>query len=158
MPLLISLFADRPEFIASVADMRWREWGHPPEPEDLSWWLETTSREAGRSELPVTFLAVDDSGEVVGAVGLDHYDLEERRETSPWVTGMIVRADRRGAGAGRDLLSRLEGWACEHGIGQVWVGTGAAASGFYQRCGWSAVEVYTTGEGQRISVLHKTFP
>jgi GNAT superfamily N-acetyltransferase len=153
-PLVISLLADKPECIAAVADMRWREWGHPPEPEDLSWWLETTSREAGRSDLPVTFVAVDACGDGVGAVGIDEYDLEERRATSPWITGMIVRGDRRGLGVGTALMRRAESWALGHGFGEMWVGT-EAAQGFYERCGWRTVEVYTTGAGERVSVLYK---
>ena len=121
---VISLLADEPECIPAVADMRWREWGHPPEPEDPSWWLETTSREAGRIELPVTFVAVDASGDAIGAVGIDEYDLDERRETSPWITGMIVRGDRRGLGVGTALMSRAEGGPC------------SKAS---LRCGWEPI-------------------
>jgi GNAT superfamily N-acetyltransferase len=154
MGLSTSLLADRPEAIPAVADMRWREWGHPPEPVEYSFWLDTTTREAGRSGLPVTFVCEDQSGDVVGAVGLDEYDVEERRETSPWVTGTIVRAGRRGLGAGRLLMSHLEQWAAEHGFDELWVGTENAA-GFYERCGWAPLEVFTTSTGDRMFVLHK---
>lgn len=151
---VIALLADMPECIPAVADMRWREWGHPPEPEDPSWWLETTAREAGRSELPVTFVAVDASGDAIGAVGIDEYDLDERRDTSPWVTGMIVRDDRRSLGVGGALMRRAESWALQHGVVEMWVGTDTAAR-FYQQCGWQPVEVYTTGTGERVSVLYR---
>ena len=96
-----------------------------------AWWLETTVREAGREELPVTFVAHDEADEVLGAVGLDTYDLDERHDTSPWVTGMIVRPDRRGEGVARTLMAHLERWAAEHGIVEAWVGTDLAL-GFYQ--------------------------
>ena len=134
--------------------MRWREWGHPPEPVEYSFWLDVTTAEAGRAGLPVTFVCVDQSADVIGAVGLDEHDLEERRETSPWVTGMIVRPDRRGLGAGRLLMSQLERWAADHGFDEVWVGTSAAA-GFYERLGWEPLEIFTTSAAQRMSVLHK---
>src|ERR1700690_3946740 len=98
MLVTVTLLADSLASARAVADMRYQEWGHPPESQDPTWWLETTLREAGTDELPVTFVAKDDFGEVLGAVGLDQYDLDERRDTSPWVTGMIVRRDRRGAG------------------------------------------------------------
>lgn len=154
MEFSTSLLADRPECIPAVADMRWREWGHPPEPVDYSFWLEVTTREAGRTALPITFVCVDQVGEVVGAVGLDVHDLEERRETSPWVTGTIVRDDRRGHGAGRVLMSHLEDWAAAYGFDSLWVGTSVAA-GFYEGCGWNPVEVFTTSAGQPMHVLHK---
>jgi GNAT superfamily N-acetyltransferase len=150
----VSLLADSLAAAGSVADMRWREWGHPPEPDDPAWWLETTVNEAGRDRLPVTLVAHDVAGEVVGAVGLDTYDVDERRDTSPWVTGMIVRPDRRREGIGRVLMEHLERWAAEHGIAQAWVGTDLAP-GFYQRCGWVLQESFTTHEGQHMDVLHK---
>jgi GNAT superfamily N-acetyltransferase len=134
--------------------MRWLEWGHPPEPEDPAWWLATTVREAGRDELPVTWVAHDEAGQVVGAAGLDLFDLDERRETSPWVTGMIVRRDRRRTGVGRLLLGHLEQWAAEHGTTVAWVGTDLA-EGFYRRCGWTVVETFTADNGQEINVLTK---
>jgi GNAT superfamily N-acetyltransferase len=139
----------------AVADMRCREWGHSPDGEpDPAWWLETTRREAGHDELPVTFVAHDAAGEVLGAVGLDHYDLDERHETTPWVTGMIVRPASRGEGVGRSLMQHLEHWAAEHSTVTVWVGTDLAA-GFYQRCGWTMREVFSRPNGEEISVLRK---
>ncbi len=150
----ISLLADKPDLIAHVAEMRWREWGHPPEPTDLSWWLATTTREAGRDSLPVTFVAVDDSGDAVGAVGLDEFDLDERRDRSPWVTGTIVRRDLRRSGTGRALMERLEEWAASRGVSEAWVGT-EAAKDFYQRCGWAPLETFTAHSGQPVTILHK---
>ena len=44
----------------------------------------------------MTCVASDQSG-ALGAVGLGQFDIEERRDRSPWVLGMIVRPDRRGA-------------------------------------------------------------
>jgi GNAT superfamily N-acetyltransferase len=152
--LRVSLLADRPACIPVVADLRWREWGHNPEPVEYAFWLDVTTKESGRTELPVTFVCEDRSGDVLGAVGLDHYDLDERRDTSPWVTGTIVRADRRGLGAGSLLMNHLEAWAVENAIDETWVGT-AGAAGFYERCGWKQLEIFTTSAGQRMSVLHK---
>ena len=153
MLLTVSLLADSPASIEAVAEMRWREWGRPPEPEDPAWWLRIATREAGRDQLPVTFVARD-ADDVLGAVSLDHHDLDERHDTSPWVTGMIVRGDRRGEGVGRTLMQHLEHWAAEHGIAEAWVGTDPAA-GFYKRCGWTPLETFTTTTGQEMNVLHK---
>ena len=150
----MTLLADSLSSAKAVAEMRWQEWGHPPEPEDLAWWLETTVREAGRAELPVTLVAHGETDEVLGAVGLDTYDLDERHDSSPWVTGMIVRRDRRGEGVGRTLMQHLELWATEYRIADAWVGTDLAL-GFYQRCGWTVQETFTRSTGQRMTVLSK---
>jgi GNAT superfamily N-acetyltransferase len=153
----VSLLADFPGSVRAVAHMRWQEWGHAPEPADPAWWLDVTTREAGREQLPVTFVAHSAAGEVLGAVGLDHYDLDERRETSPWVTGLIVGRERRRKGVARALMQDLERWGADHGIGEAWVGTDLAR-GFYERCGWTPIEAFTTTSGDLISVLHKQLP
>ena len=48
----VTMLAECLSLAEAVAEMRWREWGHPPEPEDRTWWLETTIREAGKETLP----------------------------------------------------------------------------------------------------------
>jgi hypothetical protein len=88
----------------------------------------------------MTWVASDQSG-ALGAVGVGQFDIEERRDRSPWVLGMIVRGDRRGAGIGRLLLAYLEVGTCyRQGYEQLWVATGGAAVGFYQRCRWRIYE------------------
>jgi hypothetical protein len=53
----VDLLADHAEQIPAVGELRWREWGHAPEPEDLSWWIDVTRSESGRigSELTHTY-------------------------------------------------------------------------------------------------------
>lgn len=151
----VRLLADHAPLIAPVGEMRWREWGHAPEPEDRDWWVATTAREAGRDGLPVTWVAMDESGEALGAVGIGPFDIEERRDRSPWVWGMIVRPDRRGAGVGRLLLARLEAWAKARGYPRVWVATGGPAIGFYRACGWELTETVVKASGETATVLAK---
>jgi predicted N-acetyltransferase YhbS len=151
----VLLLADRPDLIDAVGDMRWREWWRHSGREERAWWVDTTRRESGRDALPVTFVAVDDLDEAVGAVGLGEYDLEERRDRSPWVLGMIVRSDRRGAGVGRALLARLESFAAGRGDARVWVATGDPAVAFYQRCGWRLEERLRHASGDETCVLSR---
>src|SRR5262245_3277657 len=70
----VALLADHPQLISTVGEIRWKEWGHPPEPENLDWWVDVTGREAGRDQLPVTWVAIDHLGDAVGAVGLGKFD------------------------------------------------------------------------------------
>jgi GNAT superfamily N-acetyltransferase len=149
----VGLLADRPDLIEAVTDLRWREWGHEPEPTDRDWWRDATIREAGRDRVPLTWVAWD-AGGVLGAVGLGEFDIEERRDRSPWLLGMIVRPDRRGTGVGRQLLSQLEQWARENGYEKAWVATGDPAVDFYRRCGWTVYETLQRG-GSTTNVLNK---
>jgi GNAT superfamily N-acetyltransferase len=151
---VVEFLADRPDLIEAVTDLRWREWGHEPEPTDLGWWRDATSREAGRETLPVTWVACDPSG-ALGAVGLGRFDIEERRDHAPWLLGMIVRADRRRGGLGRLLLSHLEEWARGHGFEQVWAANEGFAIDFYRRCGWGVHETVERDGRPTVTVLTK---
>lgn len=151
----VELLADHLHLIPAVGQIRWREWGHAPEPESLDWWVEVTGREAGRVDLPVTWVAMDESGQAVGAVGLGEFDIEERRDRSPWVLGMIVTTQNRGLGIGRTLMEALEAWARQRGYSQVWVATGGRAVDFYRKCGWKLAEVMTRSSGETTSILTK---
>ena len=154
-PVTVQLLADNEQLIAAIGELRWREWGHPPEPVDLEWWVEVTAREAGRDRLPITWVALDARGAALGAVGLGEYDLEDRRDRSPWVYGMIVRPDRRGRGVGSLLLAHLEAWAGSRGYQQVWVATGGQAIDFYRKCGWELSETVERASGEAATVLTK---
>ena len=154
-PVTVQLLADNEQLLAAIGALRWREWGHAPEPEDPAWWADVTAREAGRDRLPITWVAIDERGEALGAVGLGEFDLDERRDRSPWVLGMIVRPDRRGMGVGSLLMAQLEAWAGIHGYKQVWVATGGRASDFYRKCGWTLSETVERASGEAVAVLTK---
>jgi GNAT superfamily N-acetyltransferase len=151
----VELLADNPHLVSAVGEMRWREWGHPPEPDSLGWWIDVTAREAGRDDLPMTWVAIDHLGQAVGAVGLGQFDIEERRDRSPWVLGMIVVVQHRDMGIGGQLLGSLEAWAYQHGYSRVWVATGRAVK-FYQRWGWELTESFERPSGEIVSILVKS--
>ena len=111
----VELLADNPHLIPMIGEIRWKEWGHAPEPERLDWWVEVTAREAGRDNLPITWVAIDLHDQAVGAVGLGQFDIEERRDRSSWVLGMIVATQSRSRGIGSKLMQTLETWAYHHG-------------------------------------------
>jgi GNAT superfamily N-acetyltransferase len=102
----------------------------------------------------MTWVASDASG-VLGAVGLGEFDIEERHDRSPWLLGMIVRADRRGSGLGRLLLSHLEQWANEQAYKEVWAANEGPAVDFYRRCGWVVHGIVQRGARPTVTVLSK---
>jgi predicted N-acetyltransferase YhbS len=136
----VQLLADCPHLVEAVGLLRWQEWGHAPEATSLQWWIATTIREAGRDELPLTLVALDGADEVIGAVGLNQFDIEERRDRSPWIIGMIVRPYGRRRGVGRTLLASLHTLALTRGLDRLWVAT-ETAEPFYEACGYRPVEV-----------------
>ena len=154
----VHLLAAHPQLIPAVAELRWREWGNAPERKDLGWWVQVTSQEAGRDALPVTWVAIDARGSAVGAVGLAEFDLEERRDRSPWLIGMIVSCPLRGAGIGGTLVRKLKEWAGDRGFAEVWVATGGRAIGFYQKYGWHLSEVLDQSSGESTVLRFEVVP
>ena len=158
-PVTIEVVSLASPYAPELGEIRWREWGHEPEPDDLSWWIEMACLEVGDggSNLPVTFVAVFDNQTAVGGVGLEEFESDERRNVSPWVVGTVISPDRRHEGIGRALMSRLEQWAIEHEIGQAWVATGSGAEHFYENCGWREIERVPSREGDVVVILTKDF-
>jgi predicted N-acetyltransferase YhbS len=148
--VLVQLLADVPDLIEPIGRMRCAEWGSADKVDE---WISTTRREAGRDDLPVTWVAVDDTGTALGAVALGPSDVPSRPELMPCVWGMVVHADRRGRGVGRLLLQRLERFAVGRGYPAVWVATGPPAVGYYERCGWQRTEELSGG-----TLLRKRIP
>jgi predicted N-acetyltransferase YhbS len=143
MTVLVRLLADVPHLIEPIGRMRFAEWG--AEDDNVDEWIAITRREAGRDELPVTWVAVDESGTALGAVALGPSDVPDRPELMPCVWGMVVRTDVRGRGIGRLLLRELERFAVAREHPEVWVLTGPPAVEYYERCGWVRAEELPTG-------------
>lgn len=143
----VEFLADQPALVDAVGQMRWQEWGAEPGREDAAWWTIGTRNEAGRDNVPVTWVAIGKHGEALGAVGLAEHDIEERREHSPWIVGMIVREDLRGRGIGGRLVAALEEWARAQGYVRLSVATGGRAVAFYEKCGWHVRETLVRGGG-----------
>jgi GNAT superfamily N-acetyltransferase len=111
----------------------------------------------------MTLVAIDAAGDAAGVVGLGLTDGEvseaERGDRVPWILGMVVRVDSRERGIGRQLLGDLQDVASSLGHPQTWVATGQKAVGFYQRCGWSAVEhLHLESTGIYTTILTKGTP
>ena len=152
----IVLLADHPFLISTIGELRWKEWGYPPEPDRLEDWIAITSKEAGKHNLPITWVAMDENSSAVGAVGLAEADIEECHDRSPWVVGTIMAENQRGKGIGKQLMSTLEVWAKSKGYSQLWVGTGGRAIDFYRKCGWQIFESIHRPSGEIVTILTKT--
>lgn len=134
--IVVDTFADHPDLVSQAVEIAWSEWGAGLTEDDHRRWLREAQEDCrSSSRFSAGWVALD--GDVpVGVVQLHEFDLEEMRDRSPWVCGMVVRPDYRGRGIGRRLLGALEAFAAAHGVTRLWVFTESAPA-FYQQCGWS---------------------
>ena len=135
MNISIKLLADQPHRIGAVGELRWREWGDTTQPDTLDRWVQISEEEAGYERLPVTWVVVDAHGQVVGAIGLPEFEIEEARDRSTWVVSVIEAAHQRSTGIAGQLMAVLEVFAHFSTYSQLWVATGVRAVTFYQKCG-----------------------
>jgi GNAT superfamily N-acetyltransferase len=136
--LFLGLLADQPELIAQVGVLRWHAAGSGGTPGP---WIQSTARTAGRDRLPLTLVAMDVAGDVIGAVTLDTASDAAGETTvwapgTPWVVRMVVRPGERRCGIGRLMATALEDLAREHGHDELWVVAAGDDAGFYRHCGW----------------------
>jgi GNAT superfamily N-acetyltransferase len=149
--LFLGLLADQPELIAEVGILRWRAAGSAGTPGP---WIEATARDAGHDDLPLTLVAMDLDGRVIGAVTLgpddDTVDVPAD-ETALWVVRMVVRPGERMCGVGRLMMNAVEDLAREHGHARLWVAAGDDCADFYRRCGWVDASDSEGGESRLLS-------
>jgi GNAT superfamily N-acetyltransferase len=134
--LFLGLLADQPELIAEVGVLRWRASGSVGTPGP---WIESAARDAGSDALPITLVAMDLQGQVIGAVTLGPEDRSlgsSCAERAPWVVRIVVRAGERMCGVGRLMVRAVEDLALEHGHRQLWVAACEQDVDFYRHCGW----------------------
>jgi GNAT superfamily N-acetyltransferase len=151
----VILIAGRRDLMAELAEMRYREWGKQQGKTEHDWWVQDANVDTERDRLPVGFVALDAQGQVIGGLSLRQVEHEELSDRGPWLEGVIVRADHRGQGIGRDILTAMEAWSMRHGITQLWVCNEGPAVGFYERCGWARVEDYVLRSGELVTILTK---
>jgi GNAT superfamily N-acetyltransferase len=133
--LFLGLLADQPELIAEVGVLRWRASGKGGTPGP---WIESTARDAGRDGLPVTLVAMDIEGQVIGAVTLGEADDDVAGcpALAPWLVRLVVRPGARRCGVGRLMVAAAEDLARRQGHAALWVAPREQELEFYRACGW----------------------
>jgi predicted N-acetyltransferase YhbS len=92
----------------------------------------------GRSSLPVTFLAMEDS-KVVGTVSLDLSDLPSHDQLSPWLASLFVVPEARGRGIATALVRHAQEFPALRKVSALYLWT-PGLTRLYERCGWIEIE------------------
>ena len=134
----IELLADRPEFIPQLAEWHYREWAYLRPGDSVSNRIRLLQERSGRSELPITFVALS-GAELLGSAMLIHHEMETRPQFTPWLAGVFVGPARRGRGIGRALAEHVVREATARDYATVYLFTPSAVP-FFLHIGWSIVE------------------
>lgn len=135
----LGYLADHPTHVPTLA--RW----HHDEWHDLipGWSYQQAADElashTARAAIPTTIVALDGDA-LIGSASLLVEDLPEWKQFTPWVASVFVTPAWRGRSVGTALVRRLVEIAGELGVPRVYLLTPGQAA-FYQRLGWSVVDV-----------------
>ncbi len=140
--MTISLLADRPEFIETLAPWVTAQW-RPLLPQ-----LTAESCAAkfkahlNSNALPIAWVA-HQGPHVYGTASLRVHDLPGREDLTPWLGGVYVAPEFRNHGVGTALCSVAEQQAkSRFGIATLYLFT-LDRQGWYRKCGWRLLEPCT---------------
>ena len=109
------------------------ELGYPTAAEDVPRRLA-----AIRSQGNDVFVAVDDSGEILGLISLVRYATIHAPAPTAYIVALVVSSTARGRGVGRVLVDQAKRWAAGQGCMRLSVTSAehrAGAHAFYPACG-----------------------
>lgn len=137
----IHYLGDHADVIPIVAKWIYDEWSFLY-PGKTSKYIESLFRERlHKKRLPLTLVAFE-RGKPVGTVSLKAFDMETRRNLTPWVTSLYVVKQWRGRGIGSSLMKAVEQKAAELGIQKLFLLTADSdlAGRLYSGLGWKVRE------------------
>lgn len=134
----IDYLCDHPKHIEELAELNFQEWGEYRPEDTLEARTERMRAACGKRAIPSVVVALED-GKLLGGALLIDSDMETRRELTPWLAGVYVKAEQRGRGTASQLVKRIVAEAAALGVPQLYLYTDAAQS-LYARLGWEVVE------------------
>ena len=87
--------------------------------------------------IPTTFIA--EKNKLLGSAGIIKYDMDTRKELSPWLEGVYVSPEFRRRGIGSELVLHVMEQAVDNNVKTLYLYTTDRET-FYARLGWSTLE------------------
>jgi GNAT superfamily N-acetyltransferase len=139
-----------PHVIPTLAEWHYAQWGylHPGDsPANRAFWFQ---KHLASQAMPATFLALSDQT-LLGSASLIEYDMDERKDLSPWLASVYVPPEHRRRGVASALVEHVVEEAEGLGMGTLYLYT-PDQERLYARLGWTPLE-RTVHRGQRILIM-----
>jgi len=134
----IAYLADYPQFLPTVANWVYTEWGHHNPLLTLQDFEGTFRTHLARGAIPLTVIALLDDLPA-GTASIRVEDMDIHPELSPWLAAVYVPTDHRNKGIGSKLVGAIENIARSLGIGRLYLWT-PDKEHFYSQLNWSVIE------------------
>jgi len=136
----IAYLADYPDFAPMLAEWHYQEWNRLHANDSVARRLESLRAASNRRRIPSVLVAVE-NGELRGSATLAEYDMETRRDLTPWMTDVFVAPEFRRRGIAAALVRRVMEEARSIGVLQLYLfTTGPWRERLYAGLGWSVID------------------
>ncbi|MFW5998870.1 MAG: GNAT family N-acetyltransferase [bacterium] len=134
----IEYLADFPEYLHTVNNWTYEEWGHlsPKTKEER---LNDLKGRLNKNMIPLTFIALK-GDKPVGTASIFKYDMETHKHLSPWLAAVFVDPEHRREGIGSRLVKRILKKADNLGYKTLYLFTPDMMN-FYRQLGWKEKEI-----------------
>jgi len=136
--LSIAYLADYPQFLPTVANWVYTEWGHHAPDLTVHDYEATFRNHLVRDAIPLTVIALWDELPA-GTASIFVQDMSIHPELSPWLAAVYVPVDHREKGIGSKLVAAIEDIARSLRLGRLYLWT-PDKEHFYSQLGWSVIE------------------
>jgi GNAT superfamily N-acetyltransferase len=139
-----------PHLIPTLSEWHYAQWGHlhpGDSPANRASWFQ---KHLAGLPMPATFLALHEET-LLGSASLIEYDMDERKDLTPWLASVFVAPEHRRCGVASALVGRVVEEAGRLGVDTLYLYTPDRES-LYARLGWTPFE-RTEHRGQRIVIM-----
>jgi predicted N-acetyltransferase YhbS len=146
----IKYLSEYKEWIPTIADWFYNEWREFYPIDSVNYVIESIQKRTNTDRIPLTLVAIGDDT-VIGTVCLKEFDMDTRKEFSPWLAGLYVRQDHRKKGIGTTLVRAIVSEAKRLRVKDLYLWT-QGSKDLYIKLGWSVLE-NTEYKGKDVTIM-----
>jgi len=148
----IDYLKNYPMLVKEIAACFYSEWHYLYPQRSLKDFEDSIIGRLRDDRIPLSLVAVQDD-KFLGTISLKQYDMDTRKDLTPWLAGLYVKKEFRNQGLGKKLIEKLFKVANQLEIKKLYLFT-PSARGYYEKLGWRTVseEEY---QGANVTVMEK---
>ncbi|MEI6056541.1 MAG: GNAT family N-acetyltransferase, partial [Lentisphaerota bacterium] len=142
MDIEINYLFHKKHLIKEIASLFYKEWSYLHPQKTLKGFQNSIAERVNIDKIPLAVVATKKE-EFIGTACIKEFDMDTRKDLSPWLAGVYVQEKYRGMRIGGMLKSRIYKEAERIGIKKLYLFT-PTAEAYYRKHGWVPIaqEIY----------------